>query len=91
MKRYISTAVILFLYAGLIYAQGDPFGAAEDKGSEIVDAFQGGLGVIIIALSIIVAAIGALANLMPRGVAIRIFIGGMVIGSAVQIAQWIVG
>ncbi len=69
----------------------DPFGDVEDKGEDLLDIATGNIGIIVVTLAIIIGGFGLLFNMINKQWAFRIIGGGILIGSAASIADWLVG
>jgi cell division protein FtsX len=89
MKPFNIAILLLALSTALFADASSLFTSATTK----VNSFNDGLkviGVAILTLSIMIAAIGAAMGWFSKVAALRIFAGGLVFGMAATLAAWLI-
>ncbi|MCD4741629.1 MAG: hypothetical protein K8R67_03965 [Desulfobacteraceae bacterium] len=92
MKNFITIGCInflnIFLLVPLALADG-PFGNVTDKGTQLYEEIMD-VAVIICALAIAGACLGMFFNKIAKGWAIGIIVSALIIGSSLEIAQFLI-
>jgi hypothetical protein len=92
MKSFIISFTVnflnIFLLVPLAIADG-PFGNVTDKGKQLYEEIMD-IAVIICALAIAGACLGMFFNKIPKGWAIGIIVSALIIGSSLEIAQFLI-